>query len=92
MIVDNADAVFLLQRDFVTINRGQHIIRFFLEGTMQKENSMLWVKILIGCQVSRDSGRGLPNHSDTTESSATLQTVKALWKRFFSLLFIEVSL
>ena len=34
----------------------------------------------------------LPNISDTTESSATLQTVNAFWKRFFSLLFVDVSL
>lgn len=34
----------------------------------------------------------LPNTSDTAESSATLQMVKAFWKRFFSLLFMEVSL
>ena len=62
MVADNADAVFLLQRDFITLNRGQHIIRFFLEGTVQKGNAMLWVKILIGCQVIRDSGRGLAKH------------------------------
>ena len=29
---------------------------------MQKGNAMLWVKILIGCQVIRDSGRGLAKH------------------------------
>ena len=50
MVAYNADAAFLFQRDFITLNRGQHILRLFLEGTMQKGNAMLWVKILIGCQ------------------------------------------
>ena len=31
---DDANAVFLFRRNLATLNRGKHIIRLFLEGTL----------------------------------------------------------
>jgi len=62
VIPDNTDPVFLLRSDLVPLNEDEHIIRLFLEGTTQMGYAMLSVKILIGCQVIRDSSCGLPKH------------------------------